>query len=135
MKVSVLRLTDNPTFGVMSFDGTPMLATLELPWKDNQHDISCIPEGIYVCERRPVSKEKTGGIGYSFEVKNVPNRSDVLIHVGNKVENTLGCILVALMFGNRTEDKAIRGSVAGFQIFLTLTKNINSFVLEITRHV
>ena len=33
------------TFGVLIKDGVPLCVTLELPWRDNERSISCIPEG------------------------------------------------------------------------------------------
>ena len=39
--------SDNGTFGVWINDNKPLFVTLELPWKDNQKDISCIPAGTY----------------------------------------------------------------------------------------
>ena len=41
---------DIRTLGAM-FDGDERICeTLELPWRDNQRGISCIPEGIYECK-------------------------------------------------------------------------------------
>lgn len=65
--------------------------TLELTYKGNQREISCIPEGTYNVKPR-VSKK----YGSHFILENVPNRTAILIHVGNKVEDTEGCILVGV---------------------------------------
>jgi hypothetical protein len=65
--------------------------TYELPWRDNERNISCIPSGIYDCRIRYSSTK-----GRSFEVLNVKDRSDILIHVGNTHVDTEGCILVGL---------------------------------------
>lgn len=63
--------------------------TLELPWKDNLKRISCIPAGTYT-----VVKHKSPKFGKCFWIKNVPGRSEVLIHYGNYHKDVLGCILV-----------------------------------------
>ncbi len=62
--------------------------TLELGWKENQQNISCIPEGTYKVKKRSSEKYKD-----HFHILNVPNRSMILIHVGNYYTNTHGCIL------------------------------------------
>jgi hypothetical protein len=68
--------------------------TLELPYKDNQKQISCIPKGTY---RAEVGKsEKFGNVIY---VKGVTNRQGILVHVGNYTKDTHGCILVGNKIG------------------------------------
>lgn len=69
--------TDEGTFGLFSF-GINNLKSLELPWRDNLPKVSCIPPGTYEC--RLVLSPKFGRV---YEVKNVPNRSHVLIHSAN----------------------------------------------------
>lgn len=62
--------------------------TLELPWKGNEKDVSCIPTGTYEVKKR--SNETHGN---HFELLNVPGRSYILIHSGNYFSETRGCIL------------------------------------------
>jgi hypothetical protein len=64
--------------------------TLELAWKDNAHNISCIPEGEYlVLKMPPTAKRK-----YEyFWVQDVPDRSSILWHPGNYTHDILGCCL------------------------------------------
>lgn len=62
--------------------------TIELPWIKNQRNISCIPEGNYELTIRTSLK-----FGVHLYVKNVPNRSLILIHGGNDAKKDLeGCI-------------------------------------------
>jgi hypothetical protein len=63
--------------------------SLELPYKENKHDISCIPNGNYKCVKRNSSK-----FGNHLHVLNVPNREYILIHKGNYHTDILGCILI-----------------------------------------
>jgi hypothetical protein len=63
--------------------------TLELPWKDNKHKISCIPVGTY-----DVIKFDSPHNGNVFLLQNVPDRGDIEIHAGNYHTDILGCILV-----------------------------------------
>ncbi len=65
--------------------------TLENPWKDNQRNISCIPEGTYT-----VVPNHTKAHPDTYRVLKVENRSGILIHIGNYPKDTHGCILVGL---------------------------------------
>lgn len=84
------HMTSDVTMGRLVFHGLAHRAiyTLELPWKDNRQEVSCIPAGVYECA--PYSSEKYPDV---YEVLNVPGRTAILIHVGNWTRNTLGCIL------------------------------------------
>lgn len=61
--------------------------TVELPWKDNQRNISCIPPGKYPGELRTSEK-----YGLHVHIKEVPDRSYILIHPANFVRQLRGCI-------------------------------------------
>lgn len=63
--------------------------TLELPWLDNAPLTSCIPPGRYQCNQRFSEKYASHWI-----VKDVKDRSLILIHHGNFHRDTQGCILV-----------------------------------------
>ncbi len=63
--------------------------TLELAWKNNEQQQSCIPTGRYQVVKRNSEKYKD-----HFHLTNVPGRSMILIHSGNHFTHTLGCILV-----------------------------------------
>lgn len=63
--------------------------TLELPWKNNRRNLSCIPEGCYQVEKRYSRK-----FGHHFHITDVEGRKWILIHAGNYYTNIRGCILV-----------------------------------------
>jgi hypothetical protein len=89
-------MTDDVTFGKLSLpwcDVTCM--TLELPWRDNASNISCIPEGIY--DLSPVHSRTFGSI---LAVDGVPSRSLVRVHAGNHTGHTHGCILTGKRIGH-----------------------------------
>lgn len=69
--------TDEGTFGVMAF-GADHCRSLELPWRNNTRQLSCIPTGRYRCA--PVSSSKFGRV---YAVLDVPGRSGILIHSAN----------------------------------------------------
>jgi len=95
MKVEIKRITegDRQTEGVLTvFNGDEKVFqcyTLELPDKDNQKRVSCIPKGVYNVEKRYSTKYK-----HHFHIQDVPNRSYILIHQANYVRQLLGCIAV-----------------------------------------
>lgn len=76
------------TLGVIEF-GNQRAYTLELPWQDNQEDISCIPPDYYHAKYR--NSPSNGDV---IELRNVPERSYIQIHSGNYTSQIKGCILV-----------------------------------------
>ena len=61
--------------------------TVELPWKDNQRRISCIPPGTYTAIKHTSPK-----FGPCLWILDVPGRSEILIHPANYWHDLLGCI-------------------------------------------
>lgn len=90
------------TQGILKVEQTYFGDTLELPWRDNRHDISCIPEGRY-----QVKYKYSLHNGDCLEVLNVPHRSDIQIHVGNKQRNTTGCILIGIKVLNTLQESGL----------------------------
>lgn len=95
MKLVLTRLKDSgkSTLGVLKIecDDNFMLYTLELPYKDNEKRISCIPCGEYPLSYR--SADQSGKYKYDhILVEDVPNRSYILFHVANYPKDILGCI-------------------------------------------
>jgi hypothetical protein len=80
--------------------------TIELPFINNEKNISCIPEGVYKTEKI-ISPTK----GECFIINNVPNRTAILLHKGNyatgKKVDTQGCILPGLKFVDINNDGEI----------------------------
>lgn len=81
------HMTGTETLGLLFVDGEFVCYTLELPWKNNERDISCIPEDTYTVVPHKTDPNK-------FRVKNVPGRSGINIEIGNSYKDILGCILV-----------------------------------------
>lgn len=99
------RLKENSveTLGAFYFyDGLDELfkcVTLELADKQNQKFVSRIPAGDYICKKRWSKK-----YDWHYEVKDVDNRKDVLLHIGNFYIDTKGCILFGKSFANINND-------------------------------
>lgn len=63
--------------------------TIERPWLNNQHGISCIPSGIYPWKKVPASHH----IPYEhISIENVPDRDRICIHILNFALQSNGCI-------------------------------------------
>lgn len=95
MNITINRLneTDKQTTGEMFLEADGVVITkfhtLELPWKDNQRNISCIPKGEYVAKVHTSPR-----FGRCLWIQDVPNRSEVLVHRGNYYTDIRGCILI-----------------------------------------
>jgi hypothetical protein len=79
-----------------------MWHSMELPWKDNQQNISCIPAGYYkgILHISPT-------FGKCLWLQDVPNRSEILIHAANFYYDLLGCIGIGKDLSHIDGDKYI----------------------------
>lgn len=102
------------TMGVLVAKGQTFY-TLERPWLENVSDISCIPTGAYDCI---LDEKKIIGKNPVYRLRAVPARSGVLIHVGNYVTDSHGCILIGL--GRDTEKSSVVSSQAAMKQFIEL---------------
>lgn len=69
--------------------------TIELPWRGNRRNVSCVPEGTYEIAPRFSKKFKNHLI-----LKNVAGRSLILLHPANDVQKELrGCIAPVTYLG------------------------------------
>lgn len=114
------------TFGVIRRGQVPFVLTLERPWVNNEQSLSCIPAGRYRCRRIRSPK-----FGDTFEIMNVPNRTHVLFHWGNLLEDTEGCILVGEEFSGTYDKPMIVASKRGFLELMQITDGEQEFDLNI----
>jgi hypothetical protein len=77
------------TSGQISIEGQVVAYTLERPWEGNIPLISSIPVGRYHGFVRTRTADR-----WRIELTDVPNRSNVQIHVGNFLADGVGCILI-----------------------------------------
>ena len=119
--------TKGVTIGMMRDDSNLYALTLENPWVGNETNISCIPEGNYVCEI-----DKSPKYGDVYHVRKVEGRSHILIHWGNYERNTEGCILLGkgLMWDTKDNKEAISQSKETIKSFME-SLNREHFLLTI----
>lgn len=70
--------TDHGTFGVLELDDGTKFYTAELPWRDNHHDLSCIPAGTYMFKKVDSPKH-----GECYMGVDIPGRRAIEIHIAN----------------------------------------------------
>lgn len=89
MELTICRTYyEDGTNGRLYADGEFLGFTIELPWRDNAKMASCIPEGRYELAARYSEQFHDHLI-----LKNVPNRSLILIHpANNAIKELRGCI-------------------------------------------
>lgn len=127
-----LRRSDQGTEGIL-VSGNYDCRTLELPWRNNQKQISCIPPGEYDVEIRISNK-----YGRVYWVRHVPNRTYILIHSGNYAgdvskgykSHVMGCILLGKESGFLGGQVAVLNSRITVRAFME-EMNYESFRLRI----
>lgn len=78
----------NGTNGKLECEGKLICNTIELPWKNNETRVSCIPEGKYFIKKRYSQKFQ-----WHLVIENIQNRSLILFHPANNALQELnGCI-------------------------------------------
>lgn len=127
-----IRRSDHGTEGVLVFDDFRCFV-LELPWRDNQRNISCIPAGEYDVTIRISPK-----YGRIYWVLQVEDRSYILIHSGNWAgdeqkglkTHTNGCILLGTKRGYLAGQRAVLLSRKAIRKFMDKLQG-NDFKLQI----
>jgi hypothetical protein len=116
------EFSPNCIIGRLFIDGKYECFTLELPWKENKRQVSCIPTGTYKVVHRTSPKYKD-----HLHIIGVPNRDLILIHTGNSAKDILGCILV----GTAKATDFIGHSRVAMQALMTKMKGKTDIVLTI----
>ena len=116
-KINLLILrdtfTDESTIGELFLNGERFCDTLELPYRDNQRSISCIPSGEYKVRLR-LPRESATRDYIHLLVKDVKDRSHILFHRGNTAKDTRGCILV----GQGTQQDIVHNSTLAMDLLI-----------------
>jgi hypothetical protein len=145
-----MKLTRSPgderTLGVLQV-GSAVFATIERPWIPNPDGPggarrqSCVPPGVYrVIPHHSVNFPSTYAIvnhslGVYYQPRDIPpeqkwGRSAILMHVGNRVRDVIGCIGVGKECGQlRGEPAVLRSTLAMRELDALL--NRQTHLLEI----
>ena len=102
------------------------LWSLELPWKDNARNVSCIPRGFYTC-----TKYSSPRYNSTYRVNDVPNRDYILFHKGNSAADTEGCILLGKARVISDNKIKVLDSASAFNQFMAFIDGDESFELQI----
>ena len=132
------QYSDLGTKGTISENGIKICDTLELHEENNKKRESHIPVGKYLC--KIVNSPKFGKV---YEITNVPNRGNVLIHSGNFAGDTdkgyksdvLGCVELGNGYGvieyaPGKKQFGILKSKLTFKLFMQYMKDL-PFYLEV----
>lgn len=128
-----LNLPDATRGMLQDDEGTFLCWTLEEPWRDANRDgigdrsVSRIPAGTFPVARRWSASRRCD----VFEVREVPGRSAILIHSGNTVEDTEGCILLGQQEGFLGRLPAVLGSRKAVAAFMAMLRDVQGFTLEV----
>lgn len=122
-KVRITRSerSDQGTFGVLLTNSGFTCWTGELPWRNNQTGVSCIPAGTYFCHYL-LSPSK----GMCYHVQNVPGRTHILFHSANWMGDVSkglksqlnGCIALGVKVGPLEGQKALLSSKISVTAFV-----------------
>lgn len=117
------KSTDQGTPGKLDFGG---LVTIELPWKNNEPFVSCIPTGVYPLKLYASPKFNCDVI----EIIGVPNRDKVEFHWGtwagdidkDYLSNSDGCVIVGSKAGMLAGQMAVLRSRDAFNMLIAAFK-------------
>lgn len=90
------------------FAGGKFFHTIERPWKNNTRNESCIPAGEYQTTFLP--RSASGKYRQVYHLQSVPGRTGILIHNGNLVDHSRGCLIIGLRRGSLAGKPAVINS-------------------------
>lgn len=102
------------TLALLTLPSGKVLRTIERPWKNNERNVSCIPEGRY--QVHWLERSASGKYKRVWHVQNVPDRAGILFHAGNLVRHSFGCILMGMKEGRLEGKPAVLSSVAALNV-------------------
>jgi hypothetical protein len=125
--------TEFGSFGAFQHDYHTLAVTLERRWMNNAQFVSCIPIGIYKCKLIDSSKGtlQSGRFAHkAYWVLDIPNRTEVTIHVGNYLDDIEGCIAVGRKYANNM----IKDSRFAMNDFMSYMDGQEEFVLRVLNY-
>lgn len=114
IKVEILRMKlPTETLGTLNvLKGKEIIftcKTMELPWNNNKHNISCIPDGEYIGNKQKAEERRNYDYIRFSPVKgrnidSVTKLSSILMHRITYVKDLLGCIGIGGKFFDLNKD-------------------------------
>lgn len=116
------------TIGRFTYENLSLFS-VELPWRDNQTDISCIPDGTYKVQKVNSPSHGEG----TWRIMEVCDRTFIDIHVANVPSDLLGC--VGLGIAVYPDLRGVGSSRIAMGRFKEATKDISEAIIEISTEV
>ena len=120
LHLQLIRETPNSSLSILTVAGGWICFVLEDGYRQQKvmHETR-IPPGVYQIAKRTFGKffslyKRKYGHEFVPELLNVPLFSDILMHIGNIVTDTSGCLLVGLGTKNNGKDFSISDSEAAY---------------------
>lgn len=137
LSLKTVSVRDDGCFSVVLWNGRPFAVSVERTFDDYR---TVLVNGFYHCTRDFYHKG-----GYETFLIVVPGHSRVLLHKGNIEDHSEACVLLGENFGGFNRDKKSYSSTAGaddqtavlasgeaFAEFMSLTKGLKEFMMEVT---
>lgn len=105
------------TLGRLTY-GNENFYTVERPWIGNKPFISCIPDGLFALKRIDSPKFGPG----MWEIVDVLDRTHILLHVANTVDDVVGCVGIGLSVYSNLG--GVGSSRKGIEKFYDLTSEL-----------
>lgn len=115
------------TLGILSYKDF-VCATVELPWRDNERNVSCIPAGEYALFKRESPRN-----GHVLQFCDVPGRSFIQIHKGNFTYQIAGCILLGDGLAFLDDDHTLDTTNSGKTLSKLLAKLPEELSIKVVR--
>lgn len=114
------------TFGILKIQKMIICYILEPRDRENKKNISSIPVQQYLCRRH-----RSPRFGETFEVIEVPNRTNILFHWGNKEAETEGCLMTGRYVVGSYLNRELRDSKKAFGVFMKVLEGFDLATLSI----
>ena len=113
-------------------EGDEIAVTLEHAYENGDGSyFAKIPAGQYSCKRGLHQLLHMVSPFETFQVCDVPGHNDILFHVGNRNDDSEGCVLLGTETTQIGDAQIITGSKLAFQRFMKLLAAVNRFDLVV----
>ena len=134
--IMLLRYGSTPmgTFGEITLPDGTTLKTCEREWQGNKRGRSCIPQGIYTLRKRRspvVERTSRGSHSEGWEVTGVPGRTYIMLHPGNTISDSDGCILPGKGLGFVSGHWAVTSSQHAFDVLMSALDAQDEWIIDI----